>query len=840
MIPHINIHFQLETGAVTVDSEFIISPNSNVPSPPDRTVLDGVGIELLSLNWNDETLYLDKDYVVTETSLEIFRSVRDETKVRISSLIHPDLNTELMGLYRSSGIYCTQNEPEGFRRILYYLDRPDVLSTYRVKITANSKEYPHLLSNGNRIEEGVETDGRHYVIWDDPFPKPTYLFAVVAGNLEVVKDTYQTGSGREISLEIYTNPGNGQFCGFAMDSLKLAMDWDEVTFHREYDLDLYMIVAVDDFNMGAMENKGLNIFNSKLVLASPETATDSIYEDILSVIAHEYFHNWTGNRITLRDWFQLTLKEGLTVFRDQLFSQDKIGSAVMRIQDVDFLRNYQFPEDSGTLAHPIQPKEYLDIDNFYTRTIYEKGAEIIRMTYTILGRAKFIEALDLYFERHDGKAITTEDFIKTLEDSSGADLKLFRNWYHRKGTPSIQITEDYDKDSGLYKLYWKDSNLPADNLELVYPVRYCVHHKDNFSESGLTIWSGGSGVLELPNLQERPILSLFQEFSAPVQVLWDRPIEDLHYLWVHDTDSFIRWDSGSLVKIAEIERIALNLSTSVDPRLLASYTEILDSVPVEPEDLRFYAYLILLPNLTAVTNLQDQYRIQETHLALRALEDSLSNKFRSQILEEYNKCRSRLEMDEMSRLEASGIRYFKNACLNFLRTEEDLLFEQSTQASQLTDEIASLRILSHSDSDISAKAFQNFCEKWKGNPLVMDHWLSLQASSEREDCLEIVKSLKQSKFFDVKNPNRVSSLLGSYARNRLRFHRADGKGYEFLADSILELDQINTQSAARLAKNFSEIGKLPPEYQTKMRESADKILSYSKLSNLVYEIINSI
>lgn len=825
---------------VTVDSDFTIFPNSIGSPIPDRTVLDGVGLKLLSLEWDGNALTADKDYVVTDTHLEIFRSVTKETKLRISCLIYPDSNTELMGLYRSSGIYCTQNEPEGFRRILYYLDRPDILSTYRVKISASSTKYPHLLSNGNRIEAGNEPDGRHYVIWDDPFPKPTYLFAVVAGNLGIVKDSYQTGSGREISLEIYTNPGKEQFCKFAMESLKLAMEWDEATFHREYDLDLYMIVAVDDFNMGAMENKGLNIFNSKLVLASPETATDSIYEDILSVIAHEYFHNWTGNRVTLRDWFQLTLKEGLTVFRDQLFSQDMIGSAVKRIEDVDFLRNYQFPEDAGTLSHPIQPKEYLDIDNFYTRTVYEKGAEIIRMTYTILGRAKFIEALDLYFERHDGTAITTEDFMKTLEDSSGADLKLFRNWYNRKGTPKIQITEKYDESMGLYQLHWKDTNISSNNLELVYPVRYCVHHKDAFSESGLTIWAGESGMMEFRNLQERPILSLFQEFSAPVQILWERPVEDLHYLWVHDTDSFTRWDSGSLIKIAEIERIALNPNSSVDPKLLVSFTEILDKIPMEPEDLRFYAYLILLPHLTTITNLQDQYRIPETHLALRALDSALSTQFSSQIFDEYKKCRSRLEMDEMSRLDASGIRYFKNACLHFLRADEELLFEQLSSASQLTDEIASLRILSHSHSEISAKAFQNFCEKWKGNPLVMDHWLSLQASSEREDCLEIVKSLKQSKFFDVKNPNRVSSLLGSYARNRLRFHRPDGKGYEFLADSILELDQINTQSAARLAKNFSEIGKLPPEYQAKMRESAEKILSYSKLSNLVYEIVDSI
>ncbi|WCL48073.1 aminopeptidase N [Leptospira sp. GIMC2001] len=845
LIPDIFLDFELDPLQTVVSSEFVLVTNPEYRPKsldPQEVFLMGEKLILDSIEWDGQILN-SSEYKTTDKGIHIFRSVNSQAKVKIRNQISPKLNTELLGLYQSSGIFCTQNEPEGFRHITYFLDRPDILSRYKVRIRANNSEYPFLLSNGNRIESGFTTNNQAYVIWEDPFPKPSYLFALVAGNLAVTKDQFKTSSGRVIDLEIYTNLGNEDKTTFAMESLKLAMAWDEEKFGLEYDLDLYMIVAVDDFNMGAMENKGLNIFNSKLVLASPETTTDTSYEDILSVIAHEYFHNWSGNRVTLRDWFQLTLKEGLTVFRDQLFSQDKIGADVKRIDDVDFLRNFQFPEDQGLLSHPIQPKEYLDIDNFYTRTVYEKGAEVIRIAYNIIGQENFRKAMDLYFSRYDGMAVTTEEFVTSLEEASGYDLGVFRNWYHRKGTPQISIREEYSSDTGEFTIHWRDLDEVNQQLPLVFPVKYSLYLDHKKIESDMFIWEGYSGSKTWKNLFNKPILSIFQNFTVPVILDYPRELDEIHFLWANDDDAFVRWDSGNYLKYYELNRLIgiyqENSNQSIDSRILDSYKIIISNIKTGKSDLRFLAYLLEIPGINQITNLQPEYNIEGSQAVIEIYHNQISSHFQNEFLEVYEFLKSKLNQSNLSRLEASGIRFLKNHCLNFLVHREDLIYEQFRKATNLTDELASLKLLTRKITTFRQSAIEEFRDKWKQNPLVMDHWLQIQASSEIPNALDEVSKLKQSVYFDLKNPNRVASLLGSFSKNRLRFHSEDGKGYKFLVDSILELDSINSQSAARLTKSFSDIAKLPITYRERAIDELKRLHSEKKLSNLVFELVDS-
>jgi len=849
-IPFLNLELDLSPEDTRVCARYELHPNpfaSETPFLLDTDgcdiFLDGVQLNLESISFNDKLLK-PEEYSLVPGGLLLPKAWKGQrVKLEIITHISPASNTELIGLYQSSGIYCTQNEPEGFRRITFYPDRPDVLSVYRVRIeTRENLEY--LLSNGNRIGSGYTETGKQFALWEDPFPKPCYLFALVAGNLEKLEDTFVTCTGRRIQLEIYTNRGKSEYAKFAMESLKLAMRWDEEVFHREYDLDLYMIVAVDDFNMGAMENKGLNLFNSKLVLASPETVTDSIFEDILSVVAHEYFHNWSGNRVTLRDWFQLTLKEGLTVFRDQLFSQDMIGS-VKRIDDVDFLRTYQFPEDQGKLAHPIQPREYLDIDNFYTRTVYEKGAEVIRMIYTITSRKGFVEAMDEYFRRYDGKAVTTDDFLDVFE-SLGYDLSVFRNWYLRKGTPRILIQEKYVPEESLYTITWEDENFKDTKIPLHYPVLYTLHDtgERKILQKGIFHWKGRSGEERFVGLNgSRPVLSLFQEFSSPVEWEWHRPVSDLLYLWRYDPDPFTRQDSSFQVKLAMIDRLMGENtpeaeSVSIDS-ILDCYTFLLESLPQDWQELRLLAYLIRIPSLVAVTNLQPMYRLEGTHSAILSLKASICSGLQKDWLKVYKLAGSRIEKSLGNRLEASGIRYFRNEVLEFLN-EEDLLVHQFRTSQNMTDTVASLKVLSHSGFPSYDTCLKEFASKWKDNPLVMDYWLSIQGGSSVTDCFERVKELKNSDYFDIRNPNRIFALLGSFTRNRLRFHDFSGETYRWIAEIILELDGINSQSASRLAKSFSDLGKLPDANQKHAREALSMIRSRKNISNLVYEVVDSI
>lgn len=841
LIPEVDLEFFLQPKSTLVKSKLHIQANPSLNpgaslSQISRTlVLNGESLNLISIRLDGQLLQ-SSDYILQDTSLEILKVSMSDHILEIENTINPIENTELLGLYQSNGIYCTQNEPEGFRRISYFIDRPDILSVYTVKIIVDPKECPIALSNGNRISIEDGSDGRKKYTWKDPFPKPSYLFALVAGDLDKISDHFITKSGRRVELEIYSNKGLSSYCNFAMESLKLAMQWDEESFGREYDLDLYMIVAVNDFNMGAMENKGLNIFNSKLVLASEQTATDTVFEDILSVIAHEYFHNWTGNRITCRDWFQLTLKEGLTVFRDQLFSQDKLGNGVKRIDDVDFLRNFQFPEDNGPLSHPIQPKEYLDIDNFYTRTVYEKGAEVIRMLYTLLGKDDFRKGMDLYFHRHDGQAVTTKDFVDCMQDSTSIDLSVFRNWYDRKGTPILKFTEHYNSDSQKYDIIWQDINYNSSNIPLTYPIQYSVYVGDEIVASGIWQLSGELGTINVGLFDKKPILSVLENFSAPIELQWQQSLDDEYFLWAKSKDAFVRWDSGNKIKNRIIQS-KINLNFEVDLRFEQSYATILDSIANNKDEFRLIASLLNVPNITNCTNIQKVYKLSETKKAISELRQSISELHAESLLQNYNYLLAYLR-EESSRLKAVGGRMLKNTILSFLK-DESMIYEQWLYADNLTDEIASLRILSHSDSDYFFRIMDAFFSKWKSNPLVLDFWFSSQASSEREDTLTRVQDIKNSNYFDIKNPNRVSALLGNFSRNRLQFHKTDGKAYDFIRDCILELDRINPQSAARLSKNLGDLDHLPIEQRVLLKKNIEIILKEKNLSNLVFEILDS-
>jgi aminopeptidase N len=826
---------------VDVPGPLAESRDSELP----ELILDGENLELLGIDLDGSNLD-PSEYSIRNNQL-ILKPRKKSFTLELETKVFPDQNTELMGLYKSSGIYCTQNEPEGFRRITYFIDRPDVLSIFTVRISA-PESYLCLLSNGNRIDFGKESDSRHFALWEDPYPKPSYLFALVAGNLGKIHSEFRTKSGRNVQLEIYTNPGKEQLAGFALESLKLAMQWDEDVFGREYDLDLYMIVAVDDFNMGAMENKGLNIFNSKLVLASPETATDSTYEDILSVIAHEYFHNWSGNRITLRDWFQLTLKEGLTVFRDQLFSQDMIGFGVKRIDDVEFLRTYQFPEDQGSLSHPIQPKEYLDIDNFYTRTVYEKGAEVIRMAYVLLGRDEFTKATEHYFEKYDGMAVTTEDWILALEESSGKDLQVFRNWYHRKGTPKLQVREEYK--NGSYRIYWEDLEYNREKIPLLYPILYSLYSRDgNMVETGQKVWTGPTGTLSWENLSAKPVLSLGEEFSSPVLWDWERDWSDFFLLWARAKDEFQRWESGNEIKIRCIQNFIetgnLFPSSQIEIQFKDSFRAILKESREPGQGARLLAYLLRLPDYTQVTNLQTEYRLEESKEALASLETWVYSHNQSdlkELVQDLDFRKSKIQdrvVGLEDRIREAGFRSLTNQVLKFIQ-EPEYIFSRYVTAENLTDEISLLKILSAEESDWKEEALSRYYSKWKENHLVMDYWLSVQAGSLSKDTFGRVQNLYQSKEFDKKNPNRIGALVVSFARNRFQIHSLGAIAYEFLLNCVQELDPINPQSASRIVKCFTDIKKVPEKNQKILLESLDKYLIKNKPSNLVFEVMESI
>ena len=806
--------------------------------------LFGDELELVSVHLNGNKL-TPADYTLSADSL-IIDSCPDELTLNIVTRIYPQDNTKLSGLYRSNHLFCTQCEAEGFRRITYFLDRPDVLATYTTRITADKKQYPILLSNGNLIDSGDAPDGRHWVVWQDPFKKPSYLFALVAGDLACVSDKFVTSSGRTVDLHIYVEPGNEDKCGHAMESLKNSMRWDEEVYGREYDLDIFMIVAVSDFNMGAMENKGLNIFNSKYILARPDTATDQDFADVEGVVAHEYFHNWTGNRVTCRDWFQLSLKEGLTVFRDQEFSRDMNSRDVNRIIDVKALRASQFPEDASAMAHPVRPESYQEINNFYTATIYNKGAEVIRMQHTLLGVDRYRRGMDLYFERHDGQAVTIDDFVAAMEDANGMDLTQFKRWYSQAGTPEVVVSSTYDK--GQLTLTMKQSCLPTpechDKKPFHIPVRIALFDSKGQLmpvDKELLELTEAEQVFHFTGLSEKPVISLLREFSAPIKLKHELSQDELIFLVRHEVDGYAKWDAAQRLVLNCIKKCLGQPASEwhVPAALIEAFKHVLLDESLDA-DLR--AELMIPPCFEEVAAMLDSVDVT----AVEAVRDYFRTQLGLHLFDEAKSMYQDLWQAEDHRMNgpAYGRRKLRNVCLSMMmRAKEDVALEvcqqQFVMAKTMTDQIASFYLLVNcSNQGMREQAINDFYAQWSKDELVLDKWFAMQASSELPNTLSQVKNLLKHPEFSITNPNKVRSVVGAFCMaNPRNFHAADGSGYEFLAEMLVTMDKINPQIAARLANPFTRWQRYDKSRQQLMRQQLEQ-LAKLELSRDVAEVVS--
>jgi aminopeptidase N len=856
LVDQVELDFRLDEAATEVTARLALRRNPAAGEGRGPLVLDGQELELLGLALDGEPLGANR-YTVDDDQLTV-QGLPDagvlETRVRI----RPERNTALEGLYVSNGVFCTQCEPEGFRRITYFPDRPDVMARYRVRIEADRERYPVLLANGNRIGGGELAGGRHFVLWEDPFPKPGYLFALVGGRLARLEESFTTRSGRKVALQIYCEPRAVEQCAHAMASLERAMRWDERRFGLEYDLDQFMIVAVADFNFGAMENKGLNIFNAKYVLAWPETATDADYLGIETVIAHEYFHNWTGNRVTCRDWFQLSLKEGLTVFRDQEFTSDLHSRPVKRISDVRRLRAMQFLEDGGALAHPVRPDSYVEINNFYTATVYEKGAELIRMLHTLIGEDAFQRGMEIYFARHDGQAVTCEDFVAAMEAAAGRDLAQFRLWYSQAGTPRLAVRGVHDPAKRRYTLTVKQSTPPTpgqtDKRPLHIPLAMALldgaGREVPLQLEGEEAATGTSRVLEVTEaeqrftftgLAERPTASLLRGFSAPVILDSAADDADLRFLMAHDPDPFVRWESGQSYALKLMLGLVAARRRGREPALDEALTDAFERTLADPDlDPAFVAQALSLPAEGYVGQQMAEIDVDGIHGAREFLRTALGRGLAGRFGETYGALRS----DEPYRFEALqvGRRALRNLALAYLMAaagEEGRSFclAQFERADNMTDSLAALGLLVESDLPERARALADFSARWRDDPLVIDKWFALQAMAQRPDAVETVARLLGHEAFTLKNPNRVRALLGAFAiGNPTGFHRPDGAGYALIADHVLALDPRNPQVASRLAQPFSRWRRYDPARQDHMRTQLERLLAAPKVSRDVYEI----
>jgi aminopeptidase N len=846
-ISTVHLDFALEPEATRVTAKLTIARQSgNGP-----LVLNGENQKLIAVTLDGRALAAG-DYLLDDKSLTLPKPP-DSFTLEIVSEIDPSANTALEGLFLSSGIFCTQCEPEGFRRITYFLDRPDNLSVFTVRIEAAKEQYPVLLSNGNRMDSGDLPGGRHFALWHDPFPKPSYLFALVAGDLGSIHDSFTTMTGRRIELALYVEHGNELRATYAMGALKRSMTWDEEAYGREYDLDIFMIVAVSAFNMGAMENKGLNIFNDKVLLASPETATDDDYARIESVVAHEYFHNWTGNRITCRDWFQLSLKEGLTVFRDQKFSGDVRSHGVQRIQDVRALRARQFPEDAGPLAHPVQPQSYIEINNFYTSTIYEKGSEVIGMLQTLVGDAGYRAATDLYFERHDGQAATVEDWVKCFEDTSGRDLSQFRLWYRQAGTPVIEARTAYDADARTFTLDLTQSLAPTpgqpEKLPMHIPVRIGLMSRKG---DGLPTTLEGenragpdSRVLELTenfhrfvfvDVAEEPLLSLGRGFSAPAVFRTPYGREERAVLMGCDHDDFNRWEAGQILAAEIMLEVAGKARPDADRDYIAAIGHVLSRAEDDPA---FAAQMLMPPTENELAAKKTPADPDGIHTARVTLVKAIALAHRDRLAQLYEHMRD--EDDFSPDAKSAGRRALRNACLRYLTAEDDeaaagLAEAHYRSATNMTDMIAGLAALTRMESPLRDNAFTDFHDRFKSDPLVLDKWMGLQAGSPLPETVPSVRALMRHPAFDIKNPNRVRALIGAFGGNHLRFHSASGDGYRLVGDVIRTLDPINPQVAARLTGAFESWRRYDPARQALMKAELEKIHAMPGISPNLFEI----
>ncbi|OOF43533.1 aminopeptidase N [Rodentibacter rarus] len=813
--------------------------------------LDGHSFQFSSIQFNGKpfSAYQQDGESLT---LDLREQHAAEFELEIVTILVPAKNTSLQGLYQSGEGICTQCEAEGFRQITYMLDRPDVLARYTTKITADKTKYPYLLSNGNRIAEGELDNGRHWVEWYDPFPKPSYLFALVAGDFDLLQDKFITQSGREVALELYVDRGNLDRAGWAMESLKKSMKWDEERFNLEYDLDIYMIVAVDFFNMGAMENKGLNIFNSKFVLANPQTATDEDYLAIESVIAHEYFHNWTGNRITCRDWFQLSLKEGLTVFRDQEFSSDTGSRAVNRINNVKFLRTTQFAEDAGPMAHPIRPEKVIEMNNFYTVTVYEKGAEVIRMLHTLLGEAGFQKGMALYIAENDGKAATCEDFVSAMERANELDLTQFRRWYSQSGTPELLITDAYDEQTHTYRLTVSQSTPPtADQMEKVnlhIPLKIALYAQDGTKQmlqydgkalSGVLNITEKDQVFEFHGIYGRPVPALLEDFSAPVKLDYDYTTDQLLTLLKFADNAFVRWDAAQMLLTNELRRNVSHFQQGEDfeisPQILTALLQVLENYEA---DIELATLILTLPReiefAESFKTIDPDGIVAAREFIVRAIAEYL----KEPLLKTYNHIR--LEAYRITQQDIA-LRAMRNLCLNYLAYTSlgnNLVHKHYNAANNMTDTLAALTAATKAALPCRDTLLADFEQKWQHDGLVMDKWFALQATRPDDNVLEIVNHLMDHPSFNFNNPNRLRALVGSFANQNLKaFHEISGSGYRFLTDVLIRLNEANPQVAARLIEPLIRFARYDAQRQTLMKRALERLSSVENLSKDLFEKI---
>jgi aminopeptidase N len=855
-VKQLDLHFDIGREVTTVHAEMEFQLKNSSGTKQD-IVLNGSDLELVSLMLNGRLLS-EAEYTVEGESLTI-PGAPPNSVLKTEVKIHPSTNSALEGLYLSGEFLLTQCEAQGFRKITWFPDRPDVMTTYSVTMEADKSEFPVLLSNGNQADVGDSPGGRHWVRWEDPFPKPTYLFALVAGDLALVEDHFTTRSGRDVSLRIYVEEENLDRCEHAMESLINAMRWDEDRFDLEYDLNIYHIVATNDFNMGAMENKSLNIFNSKYVLARPDTATDGDYQGIEGVIGHEYFHNWTGNRVTCQDWFQLTLKEGLTVFRDEEFSADMQSRAVKRIKDIRGLRSRQFPEDDGPMSHPIRPDKYREINNFYTATVYQKGATIIRMYHTLLGESGFQKGMKLYFERHDGHAVTCDDFLAAMADANGVNLDNFGRWYSQSGTPQVHITDQYDAASQKYVLRLTQ-HTPAthdqkEKQPLVLPFALGLldaggkelplqleGEVEAVTGTRLLMMEEAEKEFTFINIPRAPVPSLFRDFSAPVKIFFDFSAEQLATLIAHDSDAFVRWDSAQrMAENAILEQCRLfsqSMEMTLGSSLVRAFRGILSDREADPALL---AEAMILPDEDYLAEQMEVVDVDGIHAARNFIKKGLAAELESLFIERF------AEMNDGQPYQKSPVsmsrRSFKNVCLSYLLETgagESLATAQLKSSDNMTDTLAAIKGLVVMDSPMAATALSEFETRWKEDALVMDKWFIMQAIKPGADTVNTVRALMQHPAFSIQNPNKVRALIGVFAMlNPTGFHTADGSGYAFHADRVIELDGLNPQIAARMATAFNRWKRYDEGRKTLMKLELQRIASVENLSGDVSEIVNN-
>ena len=855
LIETVDLVFELGEDKTSVKSRLNVRRNPASSVTSRVLTLDGEALELVSVALDGEVLGANR-YQLNDETLSL-GELPDAFTLDIETLIEPQNNTELSGLYKSGGNFATQCEAEGFRRITFFQDRPDVMARYTTTVLADKQRYPVLLSKGNPVDGGDSSGGRHWAKWEDPHPKPAYLFALVAGDLVALKDSFTTRSGRDVALAIHVRRGDEDKCGHAMAALKASMRWDEEVYGLEYDLDVFNIVAVSDFNMGAMENKGLNIFNTKYVLAKPETATDADYEGIESVIAHEYFHNWTGNRVTCRDWFQLSLKEGLTVFRDQEFSADQKSRAVARIGDVRMLRAAQFPEDDGPLAHPVRPESYIEINNFYTSTVYNKGAEVVRMIHTLLGPARFRQGMDLYFARHDNSAVTIEDFARAMQDASGIDLSQFKRWYAQAGTPVVTAEDRYDPASRLYTLTIRQETAPSPGQPVKAPflIPLAMGLLDPSGAelptrlAGETVPQQGTRILQVTGSEQSfrfedvpvaPVPSLFRGFSAPVK-LKGVALDRLKFLAAHDTDPFARWEAGQQVATRHLldliaaaqrgDRLAL------DAELVESFRR---NLAGQAQDPAYTAETLTLPSEAF---LADQMMIVDVE-AIHAARDFVRAGIGRALGREFGQTYARLTQSGPYRPDSPSIgrRLLRNACLAYLGaagTAEGIARAkaQFDAGGNMTDVLAALAVLGQIECPERGEALATFYRDWERDELVVDKWFALQATSSLPGTLDTCRALLKHPAFELKNPNRARALISAFASaNPRHFHDRSGAGYAFVADQVIALDALNPTLAARLVQPLGTWRRYDAGRQALMKRELDRVLGVEGLSKGTYEM----